>query len=106
MASAVRRAVSRAAAVVPTSPSANTNAPHPARTHQPALLAITKFGWSAPCNEADTSDHTTATPRVCPIWREVEAIAAATPAWARGIPETAVVVMGAFTNPNPIPNTT
>ena len=33
-------------------------------------------------------------------------MAAATPAWARGMPETAVLVIGAFTNPNPIPKTT
>ena len=33
-------------------------------------------------------------------------MAAATPAWDRGIPETAVLVIGALTNPNPMPKTT
>jgi hypothetical protein len=40
---------------------------------------------------------------VRPIWREVVAIAAATPACSRGRPETAAFVIGALTNPNPIP---
>jgi hypothetical protein len=33
----------------------------------------------------------TATPSVAPTWRHVDAIEAATPAWAGGIPETAVL---------------
>ncbi len=33
-------------------------------------------------------------------------MAEATPACARGIPETAALVMGAFANPKPMPNTT
>ena len=49
---------------------------------------------------------TTATPSVWPTWREVVAIAAATPAWARGIPDTAALVIGALTNPKPSPKTT
>ena len=49
---------------------------------------------------------TTATPSVEPTWREVVAIAAATPACARGIPETAALVIGALTNPKPSPKTT
>ena len=49
---------------------------------------------------------TTATPRVEPIWREVLAMAAATPACARGMPETAALVIGAFTSPNPMPKIT
>ena len=53
--------------------------------------------------EASTAP-TTATPSVCPNCRLVEATAAATPACARGIPDTAVLVIGAFTKPNPIPN--
>ncbi len=36
----------------------------------------------------------------------MEATAAATPAWALGIPDTAVLVIGAFTNPKPMPNST
>ena len=53
-----------------------------------------------------TRAPTTATPNVAPIWREVEAMAEATPAWARGMPETAALVMGALTNPKPIPKAT
>jgi hypothetical protein len=34
----------------------------------------------------------------------VDAIAAATPAWLVGMPDTAVLVIGAFTMPNPMPN--
>ena len=49
---------------------------------------------------------TTATPSVWPTCREVVAIAAATPAWARGIPDTAAFVIGALTNPKPSPKTT
>ncbi len=48
---------------------------------------------------------TVATPMACPNCREVVAIAEATPAWARGIPETAAFVIGAFTKPKPTPNT-
>jgi hypothetical protein len=67
-------------------------APHRVRIHQPGALADDR--------------PTTATPSVWPNWREVVAIAAATPACARGIPETAVFVIGALTNPTPIPKTT
>ena len=46
----------------------------------------------------------TATPSVIPTWRLVEAIAAATPACAGGIPDTAVLVIGGFTSPDPRPS--
>ncbi len=59
----------------------------------------------APTPAASTAP-TTATPRVWPSWRLVEATAAATPAWARGMPETAVLVMGALTKPKPTPKRT
>lgn len=59
----------------------------------------------APTPAASTAP-TTATPSVWPSWRLVEATAAATPAWARGMPETAVLVMGALTKPKPTPNRT
>ena len=49
---------------------------------------------------------TTATPSVIPTCRLVEATAAATPAWAGGIPETAVFVIGGFTSPEPSPKIT
>ena len=40
---------------------------------------------------------TMAIPSEAPIWRLVDAMAAATPAWARGMPDTAVLVIGALT---------
>ena len=49
---------------------------------------------------------TTATPSVWPNCREVVAIAEATPACARGIPDTAAFVIGAFTKPKPSPKMT
>ena len=98
--------MTRAHAVVATRPRINTTAPQPARTHQPARLARAKSRWLPFASDAETSDPTTATPNVEPIWREVLAMAAATPAWARGMPETAALVIGAFTNPNPMPKIT
>jgi EmrB/QacA subfamily drug resistance transporter len=90
-----------------------------------AGCAMTASGLLFALFEAETSDVTlflgyvlfgvgfgfvnapiTATPRVEPSWRLVEATAAATPAWARGIPETAVLVIGALTKPKPTPNST
>src|SRR3954470_5786384 len=62
-------------------------------------------GADAPAPDA-TIAPITATPSVSPNCREVVAIAAATPAWARGIPDTAAFVIGAFTNPKPIPKMT
>ena len=53
-----------------------------------------------------TAAPTTATPSDWPTWRLVEAMAAATPAWERGMPDTAVLVIGAFTMPVPIPKIT
>ena len=47
-----------------------------------------------------------ATPSALPTWRLVEATAAATPACSRGMPDTAVLVIGALTKPNPMPQTT
>ena len=44
-----------------------------------------------------------ATPSAEPSWRVVEATAAATPACSRGMPETAVLVIAAFTQPRPVP---
>lgn len=45
-----------------------------------------------------------ATPKAAPTCRPVEAIAAATPACANGIPSTALLVIAELTIPNPIPN--
>lgn len=40
-----------------------------------------------------------------PTWRPVDAIPDATPACERGIPDTALLVIGAFSQPCPMPNT-
>ena len=77
----------------------------PGPTSRPGWPARSR-GSSPFCREADTSEPTTATPRVWPIWRDVEAMAAATPAWARGMPETAALVIGALTKPKPMPKIT
>jgi hypothetical protein len=45
-----------------------------------------------------------ATPRVVPVCRPAEASEAATPAIERGIPETAVLVIGGLTVPRNMPN--
>src|SRR5664279_730845 len=103
---ATRAAVSLAHPVVVASPSSSTTAPHPAVIHQPAWLAVAKLVRSSPWMPAVATAPTTATPRDWPTCRLVEAMAAATPACARGMPETAVLVLGAFTRPNPAPKTT
>ncbi len=64
-------------------------------THTPAVR-----------DPATSTVPTTATPSAEPTWRPVEAMPAATPACARGMPVTAVLVIGAFTSPKPIPNVT
>ena len=58
---------------------------------------------AATVTDAATTVPLTATPRDEPTCRLVEATAAATPAWLRGMPLTAVLVMGGFTRPKPIP---
>ena len=63
-------------------------------------------GPSAPLTPPPATAPTTATPRVWPTWRLVEATAAATPACEGGMPETAVLVIGGLTRPKPSPNTT
>ena len=62
--------------------------------------------WVVMPSDDVTNAPTTATPSVAPTWREVEAMADATPACALGMPETAAFVIGALTNPKPIPKTT
>jgi hypothetical protein len=74
--------------------------------HQPTLVAVVNVTFDVTPIFGPTSAPTIATPSVAPTWRDVEAMADATPAWARGIPETAALVMGGFTKPNPTPNTT
>src|SRR5579872_5642255 len=78
--------------------------PQPARIAQLMWPAAVKPVRSdAPACEA-TTDPITATPSDWPTWRLVEATAAATPACARGIPETAVLVIGGLIVPKPRPN--
>src|SRR5204863_5931222 len=89
---AVRRADAVARLVVAMMPSTSTAPPHAVSVHHSAPEA--------------TSAPTTATPSVWPTWRDVVAIAAATPACARGNPETAALVIGALTNPKPMPKIT
>ena len=57
-----------------------------------------------PCSIEIEADPITATPRDAPICRLVEATPAATPACVRGMPDTVLLVMGAFTMPKPRPN--
>ena len=45
-----------------------------------------------------------ATPRLVPVCRPAEASEVATPAIERGIPETAVLVIGGLTAPRKMPN--
>lgn len=71
-------------------------------TAQAAWLATVK---PAPVPPA-TSAPVIATPRVAPTWRLVEATEAATPACSMGMPDTAVLEIGALTNPSPIPKMT
>jgi len=67
-----------------------------------AWLAAARSVWPETAIFEVTRAPTTATPSVWPICRDVEAMPAATPAWARGMPDTAALVMGAFTKPKPM----
>ena len=53
-----------------------------------------------------TIEPVIATPRTEPVCRLAEAMEAATPAWLFGMPDTAVLEIGAFTRPHAIPNRT
>ena len=68
-------------------------------------MAEAKLGPIAPEIAPPEIAPSTATPRVRPTCRLVEAIAAATPAWEGGMPDTAVLVIGGLIRPAPIPNT-
>src|SRR5262249_10639994 len=106
---AVRAAVRSAHRPVVTRPRSRTAAPHPAMIHQPTWLAWAKPTRSGPRGARRagvTPAPPPATPGAGPTWRLAEATAAATPAWERGIPDTAVLVIGAFTMPVPIPKIT
>ncbi|WP_425559877.1 hypothetical protein [Kitasatospora paranensis] len=71
--------------------------------HQPTWLAAGNPAANGPTTAAVTAVPITATPSDWPTCRLVEATAAATPAWASGMPETAELVIGALTSPKPIP---
>lgn len=72
--------------------------------HQAGRVAAAKS--PPPAVPAASTAPITATPSAPPVCRLVEATAAATPAWARGIPEIAVLVIGALTRPKPMPKST
>jgi len=96
--------VRRAIAVVVAAPTTNTVAPKPTITHSAGRLAAMKSAANMPERCELRMDPTIATPRLVPMLRLVVATAAATPAWLRGIPDTAVLVIGALTTPCPTPN--
>src|SRR6478609_8257196 len=102
---AVRRADSIERLEVATRPSTSTTPPQAISVHQAGWLAADSSAGTDPPTREVTIAPTTATPSVWPTCREVVAIAEATPAWARGIPDTAAFVIGALTNPNPSPKT-
>src|SRR5689334_18488129 len=97
-------AVARAHRPVVSRPRASTATPQPNMIHQPTWLAAANPGVAAPRTPEATAAPITATPSDPPTCRLVEAIAAATPAWLVGMPDTAVLVIGAFTIPKPMPN--
>jgi threonine dehydratase len=103
--SAVRAAVRRAHRPVVTTPRTRMIAPQAATIHQPGSLAGTNPVRRAPCRLSLSTEPMTATPSELPTCRLVEATPAATPACCLGIPDTAALVIGAFTRPNPTPNT-
>ena len=98
---AVRSALRSAGRLVLATPSASTQAPAPAMIHQPGRLAAARSLAIAPCEPVLITEPMIATPSAAPTCRLVEATAAATPAWERGMPETAVLVIGALTMPKP-----
>ena len=96
-------AVARAQGPLVARPVNSTRTPQPAMISHAPWLAGTNPVRSGPCRAEATTDPVSATPSDPPTWRLVEATAAATPAWARGMPETAVLLIGGFTMPLPMP---
>src|SRR5947209_19318928 len=82
-------------------PSATTATPQANVIHQPAWLAAANEPLD-PRLETTTAPMI-ATPNEMPTRRLVDAIAAATPACAAGMPVTAVFVIGGLTMPKPRP---
>src|SRR5215469_2135913 len=102
---AVRAAVCCAHRPLVTRPSTMIATPHPISSSQSAWLAGTYPVRSGPCRFAARIEPAIATPSEVPIWRLVEAIPEATPACAKGMPDTAAWVIGALTMPDPRPKT-
>ncbi len=98
-------ALARARDPVDTSPSTVIARPYPTISQKTTWVEAAKSARCADSIPAPATDPASATPREMPTCRLVEATAAASPAWERGIPETAVFVIGEFTHPSPTPNT-
>src|SRR5436190_17088612 len=79
-AAAVRRADALARIVVAKKPTTRTTPPQAVSIHQPGWLAAESPDCAASPTLDATIAPTTATPSVCPTWRDVVAIADATPA--------------------------
>ena len=77
-------------------------APQPVMIHQIGCVASVKLDPLV--RLAVTTVPAIATPIAAPTCLLVEAIAAATPACARGIPATALLEIAGFTIPSPSPN--
>src|SRR5690348_1181311 len=99
-------ALARPVRPVVTTASTRTHTPIAATIHQAGRVAAAKPVASGPCSPAARTDPVTATPSDEPTCRLVEAIPAAVPARARGMPATALLVTGALTQPIPAPSTT
>src|ERR1700751_6152462 len=102
---AVRAEVCSAQRLLVTRASTMIATPQPVRRSQPAWLAGTNPARSGPYRFAARIEPLIATPSEVPIWRLVEAIPEATPACAKGMPDTAAWVIGALTMPDPRPKT-
>ena len=99
------RADAPARVAVATSPRQSTSAPQAASVHQAGWLAGRRGARGPPpaTRRSRRRRRRRASGRpAARSWR----CAAATPAWARGIPETAAFVIGALTNPKPRPKMT
>ena len=73
--------------------------------HQPTMAGVGEAQPQRPVQRREDGRSRDRDPERGPTCRLVDAIPAATPAWDRGMPDTAVLVIGAFTTPEPMPNT-
>ena len=97
-----RGAVPSARRVVDAYPRTATASPQAASTAHAAWLADASPAADAPA----TIEPVIATPSAIPVCRLADATEAATPAWLFGMPDTAVLEIGAFTRPQASPSTT